>query len=90
MVKVSILLRDLALATVFAAIFAILLSSVVHSTEASRGALRQACASDVRTLCAGVLPGGGRIKQCMIEKHDHLSDACRDAMAQARAMSKSK
>jgi hypothetical protein len=50
-------------------------------------AVRQACAGDVRTLCAGVFPGGGRIKKCMIEKHDQLSDACKSAMLSARAMS---
>lgn len=49
--------------------------------------LRQACASDVRTLCAGITPGGGRIKQCMIEKSDQLSDGCKSAMQAARAMS---
>lgn len=38
------------------------------------GAVRQACGSEVRTLCTGITPGGGRIKQCMIEKFDKLSD----------------
>jgi hypothetical protein len=47
--------------------------------------LRQACAADVQTLCAAVLPGGGRIKQCMIEKFDQLSDGCKGAMKDARA-----
>lgn len=88
MVKVSLILRDLALATVLAAAFAVLFSSVVHSAE--RGALRQACASDVHTLCAGVFPGGGRIKQCMIEKFAQLSGGCKSALADARALSKNK
>ena len=43
--------------------------------------LRAACGSDVRTVCAGVMPGGGRIKQCMIDKRDQLSNACKDALA---------
>lgn len=55
-------------------------------SAASKQAVRQACANDVHTLCAGVLPGGGRIKQCMIEKSNQLSDACKDAMLGARAM----
>jgi hypothetical protein len=36
-------------------------------------------------LCAGVFPGGGRIKQCMIEKRDQLSEACKTALLAARA-----
>jgi hypothetical protein len=51
--------------------------------------LRAACGSDVRTVCAGVMPGGGRIKQCMIDKHDQLSKACKDALA-ARAADEKK
>jgi hypothetical protein len=46
--------------------------------------LRAACASDVSTVCAGVMPGGGRIKQCMIDKREQLSKACKDALV-ARA-----
>jgi len=46
--------------------------------------VREACRADVRTLCAGVLPGGGRIKQCMVEKHDQLSEGCRSALLAAR------
>ncbi|CCD86041.1 conserved exported protein of unknown function [Bradyrhizobium sp. ORS 285] len=48
-------------------------------------AVRQACGSEVRTLCAGIMPGGGRIKQCMIEKFDKLSDGCRSAIKDAKA-----
>ncbi|MGJ4948184.1 hypothetical protein [Bradyrhizobium sp. HKCCYLS20291] len=48
-------------------------------------AVRQACGSEVRTLCAGIMPGGGRIKQCMIEKFDKLSDGCRNALKDAKA-----
>src|SRR5215813_11532243 len=43
--------------------------------------VRAACAADVRSLCAGVLPGGGRIVQCMRDKRDRLSEGCRDALA---------
>ena len=43
--------------------------------------LRTACAGDVRSVCAGVMPGGGRIKQCMMDKREQLSKACKDALA---------
>lgn len=52
--------------------------------------LRQACAADVRTLCSGIMPGGGRIKKCMVEKHDQLSDGCKSALKEARASSTNK
>lgn len=48
--------------------------------------MRQACGDDVRTLCTGIMPGGGRIKQCMIEKFDKLSDGCRTALKDAKAL----
>ena len=42
---------------------------------------RSACGSDIRTLCAGVAPGGGRIIQCMSNRAASLSPACRDVLA---------
>ena len=53
--------------------------------NAKRGELRQACAADVRAHCSGIFPGGGRIKQCMVEKFDQLSDGCKNVLKQARA-----
>ncbi|XUM22486.1 hypothetical protein ACRAVF_02680 [Bradyrhizobium oligotrophicum S58] len=65
-----------------------LLLIVIFGTPAQaqdRSAMRQACGDDVRTLCSGIMPGGGRIKQCMIEKFDKLSDGCRTALKDAKA-----
>lgn len=42
--------------------------------------IRQACSADIRTLCSGTMPGGGRIKKCMMEKRDQLSQGCKDAV----------
>lgn len=36
------------------------------------------CAQDVKTLCAGIEPGQGRIKQCLKSKKDQVSQACKD------------
>jgi hypothetical protein len=43
--------------------------------------LRSACGGDVRSLCAGVAPGGGRIVQCLATRAASLSPACKDVLA---------
>ncbi|WP_448029196.1 hypothetical protein [Bradyrhizobium liaoningense] len=43
--------------------------------------VRSACGADIRTLCAGVAPGGGRIMQCISNRAASLSPACRDVLA---------
>jgi hypothetical protein len=47
--------------------------------------LRSACGGDVRTLCAGVPPGGGRIVQCLATNAASLSPACKDVLSQFSA-----
>ena len=43
------------------------------------------CAGDIKTLCAGIQPGEGRIKACIKSHMAEVSDPCRDAMSQAAA-----
>jgi Cysteine rich repeat len=43
--------------------------------------LRSACGGDVRSLCGGVQPGGGRIVQCLAQNAGSLSPACKDVLA---------
>jgi hypothetical protein len=50
------------------------------AANAQDGGLRQACGADVRSVCSGIMPGGGRIKQCMIDNFDKLSDGCKTAL----------
>jgi len=45
--------------------------------------VRQACDADVRRLCQGIQPGGGRILQCMRDHSGELSQACLVAIADA-------
>ena len=52
---------------------------------AAGGELRQACAGDVKALCSGVKPGGGRLAACMRENTDKLSQGCRQALSASRA-----
>jgi hypothetical protein len=47
--------------------------------------LRSACGGDVRSLCAGVAPGGGRIVQCLATNAGSLSPECKDVLSQFRA-----
>lgn len=47
--------------------------------------LRAACASDAKSLCADVEPGGGRILQCLKTKQDQVSKDCLAAIEEARA-----
>jgi hypothetical protein len=47
--------------------------------------LRSSCGADVRALCAGVDPGGGRIAQCLVSHSASLSPACRAVLAQFAA-----
>jgi hypothetical protein len=42
--------------------------------------MRSACGADIRTLCAGVAPGGGRIMQCVANRAADLSPGCKDVL----------
>ncbi|MDF0494109.1 cysteine rich repeat-containing protein [Bradyrhizobium yuanmingense] len=43
--------------------------------------VRSACGADIRTLCTGVAPGGGRIIQCISNRAASLSPACKEVLA---------
>ena len=43
---------------------------------------RSACGADVRTLCAGVPAGGGRILQCLVSNAASLSPDCRAVLSE--------
>jgi hypothetical protein len=47
--------------------------------------LRSACGADVRTLCAGVPAGGGRVIECLATHATSLSPACADILSQFAA-----
>jgi hypothetical protein len=47
--------------------------------------LRSACGTDVRSICGGVAPGGGRIVQCLATNAAQLSPACKDVLSQFAA-----
>jgi hypothetical protein len=70
------MVREFRLAT--AAMLALALTTM--AARAQDATVRQACSSDFRSVCSGVSPGGGRIKQCMVDNFDKLSDGCKAAM----------
>ena len=47
--------------------------------------LRSACGADVRAICGGVPPGGGRIVTCLATNAASLSPACKDVLSQFSA-----
>jgi hypothetical protein len=47
--------------------------------------LRSACGGDVRSLCGGVPPGGGRIVTCLATNAASLSPACKEVLSQFSA-----
>ena len=47
--------------------------------------LRSACGGDVRALCGGIAPGGGRIVQCLAAQAASISPACKDVLGQFAA-----
>ncbi len=49
--------------------------------QAEPGAGRGACLRDIKTICAGVQPGGGRIRDCIREHRAEFSQECKAAIA---------
>jgi len=47
--------------------------------------VRSACGADVRSICGGVAPGGGRIVQCLATNAVQLSPACKEVLSQFAA-----
>jgi hypothetical protein len=47
--------------------------------------LRSACGGDVRALCGGIPPGGGRIVQCLASQAASISPACKEVLGQFAA-----
>lgn len=47
------------------------------SAEAKKAGLGKICKADIDKVCAGVKPGEGRLRDCLIKNVDKLSDGCR-------------
>ena len=71
-----------AAAILLPAILLLSASTAVAQNPAARAVLR-ACKPDIARFCSQVQPGGGRIKACMKENMQGLSDPCKEALFQA-------
>jgi hypothetical protein len=47
--------------------------------------IRTVCEADLRKLCAGVQPGGGRLAQCLQQNASSISQPCKEKLATVRA-----
>jgi hypothetical protein len=63
----------------------LLLSSV---SMAQVGPAAKACAGDIKTLCAGVQPGEGRVRACIKAHVKDLSEPCQAVLTKAAAIGK--
>ena len=52
--------------------------------RAARKAMRQACMQDIRALCTGAEPGGGKVMMCLRSHRDQVSDGCKAATRHLR------
>ena len=49
-------------------------------------AMVQVCRADYDRLCAGVVPGGGRVLACLQSQANQLSPGCAQALPRAQAL----
>ena len=53
------------------------LVALSHGAVAQTAEQQAACGKDFRKLCPGVMPGGGRILDCLAKQKSKLSPACK-------------
>ena len=70
----------------FFAVSAIMLLSATSGMAQS--AAMKACAGDVKSLCAGIQPGDGRVKACIKSHFSDVSAPCQSVLVKAAAISK--
>lgn len=56
--------------------------------QAQMLAAREICAPEIKQLCPGISPGGGRLKACIREHAGEFSKPCADAMKDVMATRK--
>jgi len=62
------------------------LSLAAFSADAAPSAMARACAKDIKSVCADVKPGGGKLKACVKEHFSDLSTDCQIAIVKAAAV----
>jgi hypothetical protein len=64
-----------------AGMIAVMLSVLSTAALAQTAAERAACSADVKTFCAGLMPGGGRLLNCLADHKDKISPTCAKVVA---------
>jgi hypothetical protein len=73
------------LKTVLAVSVVILLSA---TSSIAQSPTAKACAGDVKSLCAGIQPGDGRVRACIKSHFSDVSAPCQVLLVKAAAISK--
>jgi hypothetical protein len=60
---------------------ALALTALSTAALAQTTAERAACSADVKAFCAGLMPGGGRLLNCLADHKDKISPACAKVVA---------
>ncbi|MDI4656391.1 cysteine rich repeat-containing protein [Xanthobacter autotrophicus] len=66
----------------------VLVGGAAHAQQMSRQQMMQlksACEADVRRLCSGMQPGGGRLLGCLQQNAANVSQPCTEALMAAKA-----
>lgn len=67
---------------------ATLLATIANAQQLTRQQLmeiRAVCEADLRKLCAGVQPGGGKLSQCLQQNAASVSQPCKEKLMALRA-----
>ena len=56
---------------------ALLMAGLSSAALAQTAEQRTACQGDAKKLCPGIMPGGGRVLECLAKQKDKLSDTCK-------------
>ncbi len=66
-------------------VVASVITLITSTSGMAQSAAMKACASDVKSLCAGIQPGDGRVKACIKSHFNDVSDRRRCALQRALA-----
>ncbi|HEY9214150.1 MAG TPA: cysteine rich repeat-containing protein [Ancylobacter sp.] len=47
--------------------------------------VKSACEADIKRVCSGIQPGGGRLLKCMQANPEKISQPCKDTLASVQA-----
>jgi hypothetical protein len=67
------------------AAFCLLLASAKAQEEGGPGDIQTYCMSDIKRLCKGVEPGGGRIIACLKAHKKEMTVGCAQALQKLKA-----